>query len=99
MFARYAGGLGSLIEAVNLVGSLFYGGMLGVFVLAFFFKRVGGTGAFAGVIAGELVTFVVARYTNVAFLWWNVVGCAVVVGVGLAVRSQKSEVRSQGTEV
>ena len=93
MFARYAGGLGSLIEAVNLVGSLFYGGMLGVFVLAFFFKSVGGRGAFAGVIAGELVTFAVARYTNVAFLWWNVVGCLVVVAVGVALggESRKAE--------
>lgn len=89
-FARYAGGLGSLIEAVNLVGSLFYGGLLGVFVLAFFFKRVSGTGAFLGVIAGELAIFAVSRYTNIAFLWWNVVGCTVVVLVGLATGTRSS---------
>ena len=48
VFAQYGTSFGSLIEAVNLVGSLFYGGMLGVFVLAFFFPRVGGTAAFVG---------------------------------------------------
>ena len=42
MTAQFAKGLGSLVEAVNLLGSLFYGGMLGVFVLAFFFPRVRG---------------------------------------------------------
>lgn len=83
IFARYASGLGSLIEAVNLVGSLFYGGLLGVFVLAFFFHRVGGTAAFVGVIISELAIIAVSRYTNIAFLWWNVIGCAVVVGVAL----------------
>ena len=45
-FAQYGRNFGSLIEAVNMVGSLFYGGMLGVFMLAFFFKKVGPNGAF-----------------------------------------------------
>ena len=44
--AQYVKRLGSLVEAVNMLGSLFYGGMLGVFVLAFFFPRVGPRGAF-----------------------------------------------------
>ena len=52
-FANFATGFGALIEAVNQVGSLFYGGMLGVFVLAFFMKRAGGTAAFWGVVAGQ----------------------------------------------
>ncbi len=77
-------GFGALIERVNIVGSLFYGGMLGVFVLAFFFKRVGGTAAFAGVIAGEAAIFIVAAFTRISFLWYNVIGCAVVVAVALA---------------
>ncbi len=78
-----ARGFGALIERVNIVGSLFYGGLLGVFVLAFFCKRVGGTGAFFGVLAGETIIFLVAAFTRVSFLWYNVVGCAVVVAVGL----------------
>jgi Na+/proline symporter len=79
-----ARGFGALIERVNIVGSFFYGGLLGVFVLAFFCKRVSGTGAFAGVLTGEAAIFVVATCTRVSFLWYNVVGCAAVVLVGLA---------------
>lgn len=85
VFASYARNLGSLIEAVNMVGSLFYGGLLGVFVLAFFFPRVTGTGAFAGVLAGEAAIFAANRYTSIAFLWYNVIGSVVVVLVGWAV--------------
>ena len=84
-FASMARGFGALIEAVNQVGSLFYGGMLGVFVLAFFVRRVGANGAFAGLIAGEIVIFAAAKFTNVAFLWYNVIGCVVVIAVGWAV--------------
>ena len=80
-FASFASGFGALIEAVNQVGSLFYGGMLGVFVLAFFAKRVSANGAFIGVIAGELAIFAAAKFTDVAFLWYNVIGCVVVVSV------------------
>jgi Na+/proline symporter len=85
-----ARGFGALIVRVNIVGSLFYGGLLGVFVLAFFCKKVGGTAAFWGVIAGEAAIFAVARFTDVSFLWYNVVGCAVVVAVALSVsRAQR----------
>ena len=76
--------LGSLIEAVNILGSLFYGGLLGVFILAAF-KKVTGNGAFFGVIAGELAIFGVAAFTRISFLWYNVFGCLVVVVVGVGV--------------
>jgi Na+/proline symporter len=78
-----ARGFGALIERVNIVGSLFYGGMLGVFVLAFFFKRVRGTAAFWGVLVGEAAIFCSARFTSVSFLWYNVIGCVVVVVTAL----------------
>ena len=81
----FGAGIGSLVEAVNVLGSLFYGSMLGVFVLAFFAKRVDGTGAFWGVLLGQAAIFAVARYTPVAYLWYNVVGCLVVVAAGLAI--------------
>lgn len=81
--AEFAKGLGSLVEAVNLLGSFFYGGMLGVFVLAFFFPRVRGRGAFYGVLAGEAVIFACYFYTKIAFLWYNVIGCLVVVATGV----------------
>jgi Na+/proline symporter len=85
IFATFAYDFGALIEAVNQVGSLFYGGLLGVFVLAFFAKRVGGTAAFYGVIAGELAIFATARFTSIKFLWYNVIGSLVVIAVGLAI--------------
>ncbi len=81
--AQLARNLGSLVEAVNLLGSLFYGGLLGVFLLAFFFPRVKGTAAFLGVLAGEAVIFYVHYTGAVGFLWYNVIGCAVVVAAGL----------------
>jgi hypothetical protein len=70
-----------LIEAVNQVGSLFYGSMLGVFAVAFFMKRAGGTAAFWGVLAGQTVIFAVARFTPIAYLWYNVIGALVVIVV------------------
>jgi SSS family transporter len=84
-FAQYGRNFGALIEAVNIVGSLFYGGMLGVFMLAFFFKKVGPNGAFYGVLAGEAVIFAAFFFTKIAFLWYNVVGCIVVICAGVLV--------------
>ena len=78
-----ARGFGALIERVNIVGSLFYGGLLGVFILAFFFKSVKGTAAFCGVLAGEAAIFACAIFTDISFLWYNVVGSLVVVITGL----------------
>ena len=84
-FANFAQGFGALIEAVNQVGSLFYGSMLGVFVVAFFMKRAGGTAAFWGVLAGQATTFAVARFTPIAYLWYNLIGCVVVLVVAWAI--------------
>jgi Na+/proline symporter len=82
-FASFASRLGSLIEAVNMVGSLFYGSVLGVFVLAFGFKRANGNGACTGLLAGLATVWWISRNTNISYLWYNVVGCLVVVAVGL----------------
>jgi Na+/proline symporter len=76
--------LGSLIVAINVLGSLFYGGLLGAFVLAAI-KIVTGTGAFWGIVAGEIAIFAIAAFTNISFLWYNVAGCLVVVVVGVAI--------------
>lgn len=82
VFAGFGSRLGSLIEAVNIVGSLFYGGMLGVFVLAFYVPRATATGAFLGVLAGEAAIFYCFWATKISFLWYNVIGCLVVILVG-----------------
>jgi SSS family transporter len=85
VFAQYGSTFGALIEAVNIVGSLFYGGLLGVFVLAFFFKSVRANGAFLGVLAGEAAIFAAFLFTKISYLWYNVVGCVVVIAVGVLV--------------
>jgi Na+/proline symporter len=85
MFANLAQGFGALIELVNQVGSLFYGSMLGVFVVAFFMRRAGGTAAFWGVLTGQAVVFAVARFSSIAYLWYNMIGCLVVVVVAWAI--------------
>ena len=81
--AQQVKNLGSLVVAVNLLGSFFYGGLLGVFALAFFFPRVKGTAAFVGVLAGEAAIFAVWKFTQVSFLWYNVIGPAVVIATAL----------------
>jgi Na+/proline symporter len=95
-FAQYGRNFGALIEAVNIVGSLFYGGMLGVFALAFFFKKVGANGAFWGVIAGEAAIFSLFLFTKISFLWYNVVGCAVVICVGVLVSRVLDRTTAEG---
>ncbi len=83
VFAQFAKNLGSLVEAVNLVGSYFYPVLLGVFTLGFFFKRVKGSAAFWAMLTGEAAIIACAVFTNVAFLWYNVIGAVVVVLAGL----------------
>lgn len=82
--ALYAGQLGSLIEAVNQIGSFFYGSLLGVFVLALMVRRANGTGAFWGLLTGMASVFIVSIVTDISWLYYNVVGTVVVVAVGVA---------------
>ena len=83
--AVWAAELGSLIEVVNRFGSFFYGSILGVFILAAGFPRATSNGAFVGLIAGMASVAWAATFTNVAFLWHNVIGVVAAVVVGLAV--------------
>lgn len=80
LFAEYANRLGSLVEAVNILGSLFYGTILGLFLLAFYSRRVDGTAAFLGALAGEGAVIACFTLTKISFLWYNVVGCLVTFG-------------------
>jgi SSS family solute:Na+ symporter len=83
--AVWAAELGSLIEVVNRFGSFFYGSILGVFILAIGFRSATSNGAFIGLIAGMAAVFWTFKFTNVAFLWHNVIGAVAVVVVGLIV--------------
>lgn len=73
----------NLIQAVNVLGSLFYGTILGVFLVAFFLPKVGGTAVFIGAVVSQVVIVVVHFGFDVAFLWYNLIAPAVVVGLAV----------------
>lgn len=86
-FAQFASKLGSLIEAVNIVGSLFYGTMLAIFLLAFYLKFVRGTAVFWSVFVGEAVVLWCFSFTKIPWLWFNVIGCVVVLACAVVLNS------------
>jgi solute:Na+ symporter, SSS family len=90
MVAEFASGIGSLIEAVNILGSLFYGVMLGVFLVAFYLKKVRGNTVFIAALIGELMVilvFFLDKYNiiGLGFLWLNVVGALAVLVLSLII--------------
>jgi len=76
-FALFANLSENLIQAANIVGSIFYGVILGIFLAAFFFKRIKGTAIFSGAIVAQLIVFVSYFRLGeaVGYLWYNVIGC------------------------
>src|SRR5690606_7398083 len=77
--AMFATQMGSLIEAVNILGSLFYGPILGIFLVAFYFKKVDGPTVFIAAILAELTVVIIYKLDLIAFLWLNVIGSAAVI--------------------
>ncbi|OCA78809.1 sodium:solute symporter [Chryseobacterium contaminans] len=77
--AMFATQMGSLIEAVNVLGSLFYGPILGIFLVAFYYKKITGSNVFTAAILSEIVVIAVYQFDIVSFLWLNVIGAAVVI--------------------
>jgi Na+/proline symporter len=71
----------NLIEAVNILGSLFYGTILGLFIVAFFLRRITATPVLIGAIAAELLVVALFFTSTLGYLWFNVIGCAIVVAV------------------
>ncbi len=78
LMALYASKMGNLIEAVNILGSLFYGTILGIFIVAFYLKKIGGSATFTAAIITEIIIFSCWMMDLMAFLWLNVVGCVLV---------------------
>jgi hypothetical protein len=67
------------------VGSLFYGSLLGCFVIAFAFPRVRGTAVFIGMLAGEAAILATSYFSDISWLWYNVIGCVVVLAIALGI--------------
>lgn len=82
--AQFSNRMGSLIEAVNILGSLFYGVILGIFLVAFYMKKIIGNAVFWAAVISELIVivlFILDRYNiiGLGFLWFNVIGAALVI--------------------
>ncbi len=83
VFAMLAGFAENLIQFVNIVGSLFYGTILGIFLAAFYVKRVHGTAVFWAALIAEAVVLYCYKFTELAFLLYNIIGCMIVIGLAL----------------
>lgn len=91
--AMFATQMGSLIEAVNVLGSLFYGPILGIFLVAFYYKKIDGANVFIAAILSEITVIAVYQFDIVSFLWLNVIGAAAVIifsAIGLLFYKQKT---------
>jgi SSS family transporter len=82
-FAGFASLVDNLIQAVNILGSLFYGTILGIFLAAFFFRRLRATPVFVAAIVSELLVVGLWLGTKIGFLWFNVIGCGAVLLLSL----------------
>lgn len=86
-FALFARLVENLIEAVNILGSLFYGNILGIFLVAFFVKSIKGTAVFWGAIASQCIVLVLFKTTDIAYLWYNLIGCTGVLVIGFLIQA------------
>ena len=98
LMALYASKMGNLIEAVNILGSLFYGTILGIFIVAFYFKKIGGSATFTAAIITEIIVFSCWMLDLMAFLWLNVVGCLLVMLIAVMLQKFQKNV-DQAPEV
>ena len=86
-FALFAGFAENLIEAINILGSIFYGVLLGLFLVAFFLRHVGGSAVFFAAVAAEALVIVMYFSLNIGYLWYNIIGCAACVAFSLVLQT------------
>ena len=82
-FASFASLLDNLIQAVNILGSIFYGTVLGLFLVAFFLKHVRGHAVFLAAVLSQGTVIALYATTKIGYLWYNVIGCTLVVVLSL----------------
>ncbi|MEO6813048.1 MAG: sodium:solute symporter [Ginsengibacter sp.] len=88
LVAEFASNLGnSLIETVNILGSLFYGVILGIFLVAFWFKYIKANAIFYGAIISEVLVCLIYKADIISFLWLNVIGALLVIIIGFMLQS------------
>ena len=87
VFALFAGFAENLIEAINILGSIFYGVVLGLFLVAFFLRWIGGTAVFLAAVAAEALVIAMYFSLNIGYLWYNLIGCAACIVLSLALQA------------
>jgi solute:Na+ symporter, SSS family len=85
-FALFAGFAENLIEAINILGSIFYGVLLGLFLVAFFLRRVGGSAVFFAAVTAQALVIVMYFSLNIGYLWYNLIGCAACIVFSVALQ-------------
>lgn len=93
--AQFAVNMGSLIEVVNILGSWFYGTILGVFLCAFYLPKTKGTEVFWAAIMAEIIVIYAWKIDLMAFLWLNVLGCLLVILFALTLNQFSSRINSK----
>jgi Na+(H+)/acetate symporter ActP len=98
LFATFASLFDNLIEAVNIIGSIFYGTILGIFVVAFFIKKIKGFAVFTGALIAEALVLIIyfgefeyqflwySLKLDIAYLWLNAIGCIFVLVLGYLIQ-------------
>jgi Na+/proline symporter len=86
-FASFAALVDNLIQAINILGSIFYGTLLGLFAVAFFVRRVSATPVLIAALVAQAAILVLFLASDIGFLWYNVIGCAIVVILSLVIES------------
>jgi SSS family transporter len=93
--ALYASRIGNLLEAVNQLGSYIYGTILGVFIVAFYLKRIKGTAVFIAAIITEAIICIMGYYNVIAYLWLNAIGALLLIVIAWTISMMSpSESRS-----
>jgi Na+/proline symporter len=77
----------NLIQLVNIIGSIFYGNVLGIFLLAFFFKYVKGNAVFVAAIITQIIVIIVWYFDWMSYLWLNAFGCVLVIFIAMLLES------------
>lgn len=88
-FALFAGLLDNLIQAVNILGSIFYGTILGIFLTGFFTKNIQGKAVFIAALIAQLIVLYFYFFTEVAYLWFNLIGCGIVILLSYIIQISK----------
>lgn len=86
-FALFAKFVSNLIEAVNILGSIFYGVVLGIFLVAFFLKRVQGTAVFFAALLAQGLVIVGYLTWDIGYLWFNLIGCSACVLLSIVIQA------------